>query len=189
LRKQHAHLAQGGRFFRSLPNGTRITHDGQKPPPSSTKAKGPPPTPSAAEPAVRSTRIDDDGDEQTFESEIIFQVISLDDGIVDDGSSIPWVIESASQEDLDRVVKDIERTLKKATDSSHMAYCTVPRALMPRIVGRGGAGLDKLRGSAGVEVEVVGRRDSNLLTIAGSPEAIEIAHQMILSLEATPARN
>lgn len=31
---------------------------------------------------------------------------------------------------------------------------------MPRVVGRGGAGLDKLR-SAGVEVEVVGRRESN----------------------------
>lgn len=32
--------------------------------------------------------------------------------------------------------------------------------LVPRVVGRGGAGLDKLR-SAGVEVEVVGRRESN----------------------------
>lgn len=31
---------------------------------------------------------------------------------------------------------------------------------VPRIVGRGGSGLDKLRVS-GVEVEVVGKRDSN----------------------------
>ena len=74
---------------------------------------------------------------------------------------------------------------------------------MPRIVGRGGAGLDKLR-TGGVEVEVVGRKDANResltafasllrlivvpffaeLTLTGTPDAIEAAHQHILQLAA-----
>lgn len=57
---------------------------------------------------------------------------------------------------------------------------------MPRVVGRGGAGLDKLR-SAGVEVETVGRKDSNELTLVGTPEDIDVAHKMILALAAPRA--
>ncbi|GAA6044717.1 hypothetical protein JCM8097_006454, partial [Rhodosporidiobolus ruineniae] len=57
----------------------------------------------------------------------------------------------------------------------------------PRIVGRGGSGLERLR-SAGVEVEVVGKRDANQLTLTGSPSAIKEAHGIISELNAPRRR-
>ncbi|KAK4705915.1 hypothetical protein P7C70_g280, partial [Phenoliferia sp. Uapishka_3] len=179
-RKLHAKIANGGRFFRSLPNGTRVTHEGVKPPPSSVKGKKPPtPTNGAAAPAAR---IDDDGDAAP-DTEVLFQLVPLYEDAQEETGDIPWVIESASQEDADKILADIERQLKQATSSTHVGWVTVPRGLMPRIVGRGGAGLDRLR-TGGVEVEVVGRKDANQLTLTGTPDAIEAAHQVILGLAA-----
>lgn len=42
---------------------------------------------------------------------------------------IAWVIESASQEDCDKIVADIERQLKQATSSTHVGWVTVPKGL------------------------------------------------------------
>lgn len=123
-RKHHGHVAQGGRFFRSLPKGTRVTHGDHKTPSSNPKA--PPPAPAAVA-ATPSARIDDDGD-APGQSEVTFSVVELAAGSVEDGE-IPWIIESATPEDLDRVVKDIERTLRLASEATHLAYITVPKGL------------------------------------------------------------
>lgn len=163
-RKQHAKLAQGGKFFRSLPSGTRVTHAGHKPPPA-PKAVKPPAAPATEAPAPVAARIDDDGSEAVLE-EIVFQLVPL--GPVEDAGpgEIPWVIESTSQADLDKVVETIEKALGNlgGEGASHVGWLTVPKGLMPRIVGRGGSGLEKLR-SVGVEVEVVGRRDANRMSL------------------------
>ncbi|KAM0748974.1 hypothetical protein T439DRAFT_58756 [Meredithblackwellia eburnea MCA 4105] len=177
-RKFHAKIAQGGRFFRSLPTGTRVTHQGVKPPSSSVKTRKP------ASNGASAARIDDDS--TSTDSEVHFELLPLvEEGQEEDGE-IPWVIESASKEDADKIYADIERQLSQATTSTHIGWVTVPRGTMPRIVGRGGAGLEKLR-AGGVEVEVVGRKDANQLTLIGTPAAIEAAHKAIVTLAAPRA--
>lgn len=127
LRKHHTKIAQGGRFFRALPNGTRVTHDGVKPPTAAFKLKKPPTLASSPAP---SARIDDEAGEAPVDTEIVFQVVALYDGTEeDDGSEIPWVVESASQEDADRTTKEIERQLDLAKSATHVGWLTVPRSL------------------------------------------------------------
>lgn len=124
-KKFHAKIAQGGRFFRSLPSGTRVTHGGQKPP-SSTKSKKPPTPNGASSPAGR---IDDDT-EQSEEASIEFQLVALyDDDEENDTEEIPWVVESSSEENAQKVIQDIERSLELAKSATHVAWLTVPRGL------------------------------------------------------------
>lgn len=132
-KKLHAKIAQGGRFFRSLPSGTRVTHDGIKPPSSSLKAKKPLASTASTSSAPR---IDDEAGE-SVESEIEFQVVSLYDGAGEDDSEIPWVIESASQEDADKTVAEIEKALGLAKSATHVGWLTVPRALSAFFLSRG----------------------------------------------------
>ncbi|GAA5859930.1 hypothetical protein JCM8547_004392 [Rhodosporidiobolus lusitaniae] len=169
-KKLHAQVAQGGRFFRTLPSGIRISHKNVKPPSSKPK-KAP----------VDTSRIDDDG--SSTPDELNLRIVPLADNSTGEDGEIPWVVESASQEDAEKVAEDIRQAVAKARSSSHVGGVTVPRGMMPRIVGRGGSGLDRLR-SAGVEVEVVGKRDANQLTLTGSPDAIESAYQEIVELNA-----
>ena len=194
-KKLHAQVAQGGRFFRSLPSGTRVSHRGIKPPSSALKSKKPPaPSSSSAQASSNgAARIDDDGADASngaAEAEALeFQLVSLHsddngDAAADaDDDTIPWVVESRTQEDAESVADEIRRNLAKAQDASHVGFVTVPRGLMPRIVGRGGAGLDRLR-AAGVDVEVVGKRDANQLTLTGSPVNIDSAYAIIQELNA-----
>ncbi|GJN91319.1 hypothetical protein Rhopal_004339-T1 [Rhodotorula paludigena] len=183
--KLHAQVAQGGRFFRSLPSGTRVSHRGVKPPSSALKAKKPP-APAAKGSSASAARIDDDGAEASNVDELVFQLVSLHESNGDgaDGDeSIPWVVESRTAEDAESVADEIRKNLAKAEAASHVAWITVPRGLMPRIVGRGGSGLDRLR-AAGVDVEVVGKRDANQLTLTGSPANIDSAYDIIRELNA-----
>lgn len=176
-RRDHARIANGGRFFRSLPYGTRVGHGSAKPP-STKPIKAPkPPTPDE----VPAARIDDD--EQDFESEIIFQMVPIVNVGEEEVGDIDWIVESSKQEDLDKVVEMIQKQLVHTVAASHIGWLTVPRSLMPRIVGRGGSGLEKLR-TAGVEVDVVGRKDSNQLMITGTPASIEEVHRMIIQISA-----
>ncbi|BGP25460.1 SCP160 protein [Rhodotorula toruloides] len=187
-KKLHAQVAQGGRFFRSLPSGTRVSHRGVKPPSSTLKAKKPPAP--ASNGTNSAARIDDDADDSNGAEEeagIDFQLVSLhDEGDAhgaDADETIPWVVESRSAEDAEQVAEDIRKNLARAQEASHVGWVTVPRGLMPRIVGRGGAGLDRLR-ATGVEVDVVGKRDANQLTLTGSPSAIDAAYDVIRELNA-----
>ncbi|GAA5935504.1 Scp160p [Sporobolomyces koalae] len=191
-KQYHAVVAQGGRFFRSLPNGTKVSHEGVKPPSSALKAKKPP-VPLGQNGST--ARIDDAGEDDSSAAAsegIEFQLVPLHENGAstengDDEDVIPWVVESRNQEDAEKVAEEIKKSLERAKEATHVGWVTVPRGLMPRIVGRGGSGLDRLR-STGVEVEVVGKRDANQLTLTGSPEAIESAREIIESLNAPRQR-
>lgn len=132
--KYHAKIAQGGRFFRSLPSGTRVTHEGQKPPSSSVKAKKPPTSSGSATPTAR---IDDETEQQVEGAESVeFQLVALYDDEESaegaEGKEIPWVVQSTSEEDAQRVVKEIEKQLEQAREATHVAWITVPRGLSER---------------------------------------------------------
>ncbi|GAA5992281.1 hypothetical protein JCM10908_000405 [Rhodotorula pacifica] len=192
-KRLHAQVAQGGRFFRSLPSGTRVSHRGVKPPSSALKSRKPPAPPAANGTPAFTGRIDDEvdasngtGEETGLQFQLVPLIDSADATGEDADETIPWVIESRSQEDAEQVAEEIRRTLSKAQEASHVGWVTVPQGLMPRIVGRGGAGLDRLR-ATGVDVEVVGKRDANQLTLTGSPSAIDAAYDIIRELNAPRA--
>lgn len=127
-KKFHAKIAQGGRFFRSLPSGTRVTHAGQKPPSSTIKSKKPPTAASNGAEAP-SGRIDD-GEQPSEDSAVEFQLVALyDESEEADDEEIPWVVQSASEEDAQRVIKEIEKSLELAKSATHTAWLTVPRGL------------------------------------------------------------
>ena len=189
-RRLHAQVAQGGRFFRSLPSGTRVSHRGVRPPSSALQSRKPPAPPAANGTPALAGRIDDEVDASNGvgeETGLQFQLVPLLDSAdatgEDADETIPWVVESRSQEDAEQVAEEIRRTLAKAQEASHVGWVTVPQGLMPRIAGRGGAGLDRLR-AMGVDVEVVGKRDANQLTLTGSPSAIDAAYDIIRELNA-----
>lgn len=170
----HAQVAQGGRFFRTLPSGIRITHKGVKPPSSALKAK--------KAPSSAGARIDE---EDVSSDELAIQVVALNDSApsassagADDNDSasseIPWVVEGSTPESVASVASSIRQSVDKAREASHVGFVTVPRGLMPRIVGRGGTGLDRLRAS-GVEVEVVGKRDANRTSLVLSLLSVSLS--------------
>ena len=128
-KQHHAVVAQGGRFFRSLPNGTRVSHEGVKPPSSAFKAKKPPAPSSSSNGAAR---IDEAGD---FDSSspaegIEFQLVQInEENGSDEEDTIPWVVESRSQEDAEKVAEEIRKSLERAKEATHVGWVTVPRGL------------------------------------------------------------
>lgn len=119
-RRCHATIAQGGRFFRSLPRGTKVTHDGIKPPASATKVKRPTASSSNA------GRIDDEdtGMDSNDGEKIDFQLVALNSE--EEDGDIPWVISSTTQADADKTVAEIERALAQAGNSTHVGWVTLP---------------------------------------------------------------
>lgn len=132
-RRHHAVIAQGGRFFRSLPNGTRVSHEGIKPPSSTIKAKRPP----VATNGAAAARIDDAGDydsSATTSEGIEFQLAALYDGDneardEDGDDTIPWVVESRNEDDAQKVADEIRKSLVRAKEATHVGWVTVPRGM------------------------------------------------------------
>lgn len=168
-RKLHATIAQQGKFFRALPAGTRVSHDGHTPPSTSLQLDS-----ESAETktgAAQAARIDEATDDPANDLDaedaealgVSLKVLEMP-GANEEGT-IPWVIGSRTEQDAQRVKEQIEKALESAqsaqTDAAtRCGLVTVPRSLMPRIIGRQGSGLEMLR-TFDVQVEVVGRKDAN----------------------------
>ena len=171
--------------------------------------------------AAPAPRIDDEAGTAP-DTEVVFQLVPLyDDKESELEGAIPWVIESASQEDADKVLADIERQLKQATSSTHVGWVTVPRGLSefssrvlwpsryadhwnqcPELLAV--VELDSIsceveesrsKSSAArtpiVRLDFLVSASDHLtltvfveLTLTGTPDAIEAAHQHILQLAA-----
>jgi hypothetical protein len=57
----------------------------------------------------------------------------------------------------------LEESLQRARSETHIGFLRIPLSLVPRVIGRGGSGLERIR-SYGVSVDFVGRRDSDTRT-------------------------
>jgi len=75
----------------------------------------------------------------------------------------------------------INAALARCKTETHQGILTVPQPLIPRIVGRQGSGLDKLR-SLGISAEVEGRQGANSVIFMGTPENLEKAREMVMEL-------
>jgi hypothetical protein len=153
-RRLHARIAEGGRFFRRLPPGTHIDHGDTKLPPSQ------PPRPKkaangAGSAAAQAARIDEDVDEPA--DAFHWEVSTVDAG---EEGEIPWNFTSSSEESLKKATELLEESLERARNETHVGFLQIPVSLVPRVIGRGGSGLEKIR-SFGVSVDFVGRKNSD----------------------------
>jgi len=94
---------------------------------------------------------------------------------------VPWNIRGTDDEKVQRVEGMINAALKRCEQETHRGVLTVPQSLIPRIVGRQGSGLEKLR-AVGVSAEVEGRSGANSVIFIGTPENLEEARQMVVEL-------
>ena len=153
----HRNIANGGRFFRNLPPGTNISHGTHTPP--ATGPSRPKPFANGGGRAAPTARIDQDEEDHPAE-EFGFEVIQLLDE-EDDGETIPWIISSASETATEKTEELLRTALANAQASTHLGYLQVPTSMMPRIVGRGGSGLERLKAESGASVEVIGRQNAD----------------------------
>ena len=134
-KKFHAVVAQGGRFFRSLPNGTRVSHEGVKPPSSTLKAKKPPvSTANGSSSAARIDKVEIDSPSNSTDGGIEFQLVPIHEengsnGDDEEQDTIPWVIESRNEEDAQKVAEEIRKSLERAKEATHIGWVTVPRGM------------------------------------------------------------
>lgn len=120
----HPRVAQGGKFFRMLPNGIRIDHGDVKPPAASAR----PAQSNGTNGAAKTARIDADDDE---EDEFDWEVTTLIEEDADT-TPIPWNIRGNDQENVDRVEKMINSAVEQCKTLTHKGVLTVPQSLIPR---------------------------------------------------------
>lgn len=121
----HPRVAQGGKFFRTLPNGVRIDHGDVKPPSNSARpAQG-----KSVNGAAKTARID--ADEQDEEDEFDWEVTALADEDADT-TPIPWNVRGNDQEKVDRVESMINAAVEQCKSLTHQGVLTVPQSLIPR---------------------------------------------------------
>lgn len=72
-------------------------------------------------------RIDDD--EVAPDTQVQFQLVDLYEGVEEDDGEIPWVVESRSREDADKVLAEIERSLAQAKAATHIGWVTLPNGV------------------------------------------------------------
>lgn len=122
----HTRVTQGGKFFRTLPNGIKIDHGDVKPP-SNTAATSSTPSSNAA---AKAARIDE---EEGEESEFGWEVTPLSStSAQDNGEEIPWNIRGNDQEKVERVEAMIKSALERTKTETHKGVLTVPQSLVPR---------------------------------------------------------
>ncbi|CAD6570751.1 MAG: hypothetical protein CYPHOPRED_004144 [Cyphobasidiales sp. Tagirdzhanova-0007] len=175
----HTRIVQGGRIFRALPSGVRIDHGDVKPP--TTNQSGSAPATNGGGKSV--ARIDEESEDPEF----VWEVVSLSE---ERGESpdIPWNIRGNDQAKVDEVEASIHAALERSQKETHQGTLTVPQPLIPRIVGRGGSGLDKLR-SLGVSAEIEGRQGANSVIFIGTPETLEKAREAVMELSQSQRSN
>lgn len=153
--QHHRIIADAGRFFRRhVPPRVNIDHgDATLPPPL--------PKPTAASSTNGApARIDIDEEEPAagsiLEAWEIFP-LSSDDG----SSTIPWVITGQNEEAVAKAEAAVQAAVERVKGWTHIAYARVGRSNMPRVIGKGGSGLDHLRTVSGGDVEALGRKDAD----------------------------
>ena len=180
----HAIVSDNNRFFkRARDMGARIDHGGQKAP-----------TPTSLRPAKMANgaaRIDDN--EHADDVHWIVEPLDKADGPKD----VPWNISAPTAETVAQVEALVQESLARARSGTHIAYLQILPGMMPRVVGRGGSGLQRMR-DVGVIVEVMGVRDADtckffsllvsvlgnlfLVSLVGAPDQLEAAREIALDL-------
>lgn len=120
-------------------------------------------------PAGSEARIDDDADDVAFEIEEI-------DGAK--GESVQWTLTGKDEASLHKAEKRILESLKSTNAASHQGRLWIAPSVVPRVIGKAGAGLARIQDESGALVDIP--RDSNgLCVIRGSKDAVLHAKELI----------
>lgn len=153
----HRIIADGGRFFRRhIPPRVNVDHGSATLPAALPKPKA------AAQTNGTSARIDADDDEEDVAGGSILESWEMHALAGESASEpIPWNITGQNEENVAKAEAAVEAALQKVADWSHVAYARVGRPNMPRVIGKGGAGLENLRVVSRGDVEALGRKDAD----------------------------
>ncbi|KAN0064474.1 hypothetical protein ACQY0O_002100 [Thecaphora frezii] len=128
--------------------------------------------------AASSARIDADDDE--FE----FSITALS---LSDDASVSWTLTGKDEGSLDKASAKIQAAIQRAGEFSHEGRLVVERSVVPRIIGRGGAGLMNIQAESGASVEIP-RESGGLCIIRGSEAAVLDAKERIIRVAQGAAR-
>lgn len=151
-------------------------------------------TPGLASQAAASARIDDDETGPSSANELPFELLKLDD-ILSTGDEVEWTLSAKgdatkANASLQTAYDHIKKAIANASSVSHEGRLVIPESAVPRVIGKGGSGLQNIEADLpGVSVQFP--RDAvpaGLCIIRGSEEAVLEAKARITSIATAPSR-
>ncbi len=117
----------------------------------------------------RPARIDEDGDDLSFE---------LEELKLDGESTVHWQLSGKDEASLDAAEKKIKASIESGPTFSHEGRLWVPQSAVPRIVGKQGSGLQNLQMETGATIEIP-RDAGGLCIIRGTKDAVLDAREKL----------
>lgn len=139
----------------------------------------------AKPPAGTAARIDDDIGEDDVDS-LPFELSKID--LQSTSDQITWTLSSRSAVSLQDAIQDLESEVKRMQAFTSQARLWVDQRAIPRIVGRGGAGLREIEAQTEASIEIP-RDQGGLVIIMGTDESVEDARQSIARIALQGGRN
>ncbi|MCO5598726.1 hypothetical protein L7F22_052824 [Adiantum nelumboides] len=136
-------------------------------------------------PAGTAARIDDDVEEDDVDS-LPFELSKID--LAASKDQVTWTLSSRSAVSLQDAVHDLESEVKRMQTFTSQARLWVDQRAIPRIVGRGGAGLREIEAQTEASIEIP-RDQGGLVIIMGTEESVEDARQSIARIALQGGRN
>lgn len=130
-------------------------------------------------------RIDDDLDSDDVNS-LPFEVSKVDLSSASD--SVTWTISGRSATSVQEAIKDLESEVKRMEAFDTQARLWVDQRAIPRIVGRGGAGLRDIEAQTECNIDIP-REQGGLVIILGAQDSVEEARQRIGRIALQGGRN
>lgn len=174
-RAVHTKLATP-QFFRQLRNDFGVAVDTPRGGATANGASRP-----AVSSAAAAARIDAD---ESAEDGLSWELEKLD---LSGESPVEWTLTGKDEAALEKAERKIAIAVQKAGEFSHEGRLLVDRAVVPRIIGRGGAGLSAIQQDTGASVEIP-RESGGLCIIRGSEEAVLAAKDRLVRIATSPAR-
>ena len=160
----------GGAIFRHLRNEFGVSVD------SPRNASGPAVGSPASKPEAPTARID--ADEEDADG-LPFELSSL--SLSSAEGSVTWSLTCKSVSSLEEAAKELEREVTKLKSFTTQGRLWVDQKAVPRIIGRGGAGLREIESQTDTLIEIP-RDQGGLVTIQGSEESVLQAKDRIVKI-------
>lgn len=172
-RKHHHAIADHGQFFRRLRNDHQVSvdHAGQAPPARQ-----------ASQPTRRQEQLPLITDEAQGSDDAFSWILHE---LTNDGpeGDIPWVLSGPTPEDVEKARARLETALNEAQLHDSTGYLVVPDPrTYGRVVGPGGAGINKIRRDTKTRINVPkSQTHGEAIEIMGSKDGCEEAKEMIIA--------
>ena len=175
-RSKHHSISDNGQLFRRLRSDHRVTidHAGQQPPPKPSSQPRPRVNGNTNMPLIT--------DEDDSANEFSWEIIDNSTEDTEEGD-IPWVLRG-STENVTKARDIIQKALNQVQKPSSTGYLILPDPKTYRfVIGPGGSQINSIRKQTGCKIDVPrNQAKGEAIEIAGSPEGVEQAKEIILEV-------